>query len=81
MYNLYTDEGHRIILLLISWLVWSNGRHTGESSVHSKQCAGKDVVPVTGRLLLAELFMRNDSFETEGVERKLVFTSLQIFGE
>lgn len=62
---------------LLDHLVWSNGRQTGESSVNNKQCAGKDIVPLTGRLLLAELFMRYDSFETEGVESKMAFTSLQ----
>nr|QCP71057.1 allene oxide synthase [Pohlia nutans] len=62
---------------LLEHLVWSNGRQTDESSVHNKQCAAKDIVPLTGRLLLAEIFMRYDSFKTEGADGKLAFTSLQ----
>lgn len=62
---------------LLHHLVWSNGRQTDESSVNSKQCAAKDIVPLTGRLMLAEIFMRYDSFSTEGEGQKTAFTSLQ----
>lgn len=62
---------------LLHHLVWSNGRQTDESSVNSKQCAAKDIVPLTGRLLLAEFFMRYDSFTIEGDGTKMAFTSLQ----
>nr|QCP71058.1 allene oxide synthase [Pohlia nutans] len=62
---------------LLKHLVWSNGRQTDESSVHSKQCAAKDIVPLTGRLLLAEIFTRYDSFTVEGLGSKMAFTSLQ----
>ena len=59
---------------LLHHLVWSNGRQTDESTVHTKQCAGKEIVPLTGRLLLAELFSRYDSFT---VDSTMAFTSLQ----
>jgi hydroperoxide dehydratase len=58
-------------------LVWSNGRQTDEDSVATKQCAGKDIVPLTGRLLLAEIFNRYDGFTVEGAGKASAFTSLQ----
>lgn len=61
---------------LLAHLVWSNGRQTDETTVYTKQCAGKEIVPLTGRLLLAELFMRFDSFNIEGLEMEATFTSL-----
>ncbi|KAG0594536.1 hypothetical protein M758_UG086500 [Ceratodon purpureus] len=65
---------------LLHHLVWSNGRQTDETTVWTKQCAGKDIVPLTGRLLLAEMFMRYDSFtvkSNEGLDKNMAFTSLQ----
>jgi len=62
---------------MLDHLVWSNGRQTDESSVNSKQCAAKDIVPITGRLMLAELLMRYDEFKVEGVEKTMAFTSLE----
>lgn len=65
---------------LLHHLVWSNGRQTDETTVMTKQCAGKEIVPLTGRLLLAEMFMRYDSFavkSNEGLDKNMAFTSLQ----
>lgn len=62
---------------LLHHLVWSNGRQTDESTVMTKQCAGKEIVPLTSRLLLVELLMRFDSFAVEGLETTMAFTSLQ----
>lgn len=62
---------------MLDHLVWSNGRQTDESSVNSKQCAAKDIVPITGRLMLAEFLMRYDEFKVEGAEKTMAFTSLK----
>lgn len=63
---------------LLQYLVWSNKRQTDECTANTKQCAGKDIVPLTGRLLLAEIFMRYDNFKTDGIGSKMAFTSLQL---
>jgi hydroperoxide dehydratase len=47
---------------LLHYHIWSNGRQNEDSSVNSKQCAAKDLVPFIGRLLLAELLIKYDSF-------------------
>jgi hydroperoxide dehydratase len=65
---------------LLRHLVWSNGRQTDETGVGNKQCAAKDIVPLTGRLLLAEMMMRYDEFGVKsgpGLDMRMAFTSLQ----
>lgn len=65
---------------LLRHLVWSNGRQTDETTVRTKQCAAKDIVPLTGRLLLAEMLVRYDSFavhSAEGLDKNMAFTALQ----
>ncbi|KAJ6844915.1 putative allene oxide synthase 1, chloroplastic [Iris pallida] len=55
------EEGGR----LLRHVVWSNGPETQAATVSNKQCAGKDFVVLVARMLLAELFLRYDSFDIE----------------
>ncbi|KAK1315893.1 hypothetical protein QJS10_CPA05g01559 [Acorus calamus] len=55
------DEGAK----LLRYVYWSNGRETDVPAEGNKQCPGKDFVVMVGRLLVAEFFMRYDSFEAE----------------
>ncbi|ERN05483.1 hypothetical protein AMTRI_Chr12g234710 [Amborella trichopoda] len=50
---------------LIQYVYWSNGPQTATPSVENKQCVAKDYVMATTRLILAELFMRYDSFQLD----------------
>lgn len=43
---------------LLSYLYWSNGPQTGSPSESNKQCAAKEVVPLTACLVVAHLFLR-----------------------
>lgn len=58
---------------LLNYLYWSNGPQTGSPSVSNKQCAGKDVVPLTAALIVAHLLRRYDSIKGDGSS----FTALQ----
>ncbi|EHA8589820.1 allene oxide synthase 2-like [Cocos nucifera] len=55
------EEGKK----LLKYVVWSNGPETESPSVLNKQCAGKELVVLLGRLLLVELFLRYDTFTAE----------------
>ncbi|KAK1315894.1 hypothetical protein QJS10_CPA05g01558 [Acorus calamus] len=55
------EEGGR----LLKHVLWSNGPEDQHPTVDNKQCAGKDFVVLISRLLVAELFLRYDSFEIE----------------
>uniref|UniRef100_A0A0C9S4F8 TSA: Wollemia nobilis Ref_Wollemi_Transcript_13955_1770 transcribed RNA sequence n=1 Tax=Wollemia nobilis TaxID=56998 RepID=A0A0C9S4F8_9CONI len=67
------EEGER----LLKYVLWSNGPETGETTLHNKQCAGKNFVVLMARLLVAHLFLRYDSFEIDPTSvSKVVFTSL-----
>ncbi|PUZ74705.1 hypothetical protein GQ55_1G087000 [Panicum hallii var. hallii] len=70
------DERRR----LLGHVVWSNGPETGEAAEGNKQCPGKDAVVAVGRLMVAELFRRYDTFaasvEENPVEPVVTFTSL-----
>ncbi|XP_072998936.1 allene oxide synthase 4-like [Typha latifolia] len=65
---------------LLRYVVWSNGAETDEPSVTNKQCPGKDMVVTVGRLLVAEIFLRYDTFTADvGVlplEPKITITSV-----
>ncbi|KAL2894740.1 Allene oxide synthase 1 chloroplastic [Bienertia sinuspersici] len=65
----------------LRYVLWSNGPENEETSVHNKQCAGKDFVVLVSRLLIVELFMRYDSFEidvgTSPLGAKITVTSLK----
>ncbi|KMZ61451.1 Allene oxide synthase [Zostera marina] len=52
------EEGKK----LLKYVVWSNGPETEDTTVANKQCAGKNLVVLVGRLLVAELFLRYDTF-------------------
>lgn len=70
------EEGRK----LLKYVYWSNGRETEAAEVGNKQCPGKDVVVMAGRLLLVEFFLRYDSFtakvEMQPLEPKVTVTSL-----
>ncbi|EES04752.1 allene oxide synthase 3 [Sorghum bicolor] len=70
------DERRR----LLEHVVWSNGPETGAATEGNKQCPGKDAVVAVGRLMVAELFRRYDTFvatvEESPVEPVVTFTSL-----
>jgi len=57
-----------------------NGRETESPSVGNKQCPGKNLVVLVGRLLVVELFLRYDSFtatvSTELLGSSVVFTGV-----
>lgn len=46
---------------LLNYLFWSNGPQNAKADASNKQCAGKDYVPFTACLFLADLFLRYDS--------------------
>lgn len=50
---------------LLRHVVWSNGPETASPSLQDKQCAGKDFVVLIARLLVAEIFLRYDSFDVQ----------------
>ncbi|RCV04837.1 hypothetical protein SEVIR_1G033500v4 [Setaria viridis] len=70
------DERRR----LLEHVVWSNGPETGAATEGNKQCPGKDTVVAVGRLMVAELFRRYDTFaasvEENPLEPVVTFTSL-----
>ncbi|KAL6659339.1 hypothetical protein ACP70R_003379 [Stipagrostis hirtigluma subsp. patula] len=73
------DDGARVRRLL-EHVVWSNGPESGAAAEGNKQCPGKDVVVAVGRLMVAELFRRYDTFaaavEEKPVAPVVTFTSL-----
>ncbi|TVU44831.1 hypothetical protein EJB05_04292, partial [Eragrostis curvula] len=55
------EDGER----LLRHVVWSNGPETASPTLQDKQCAGKDFVVLIARLLVAEIFLRYDSFDVQ----------------
>lgn len=50
---------------MLKHVLWSNGRETETPAPDNKQCPGKDLVQILGRLILVEFFMRYDTFTVE----------------
>ncbi|XP_015086117.1 9-divinyl ether synthase [Solanum pennellii] len=50
---------------LLKHVLWSNGRETENPAPDNKQCPGKDLVHLLGRLILVEFFIRYDTFTVE----------------
>nr|XP_016440427.1 PREDICTED: 9-divinyl ether synthase-like isoform X2 [Nicotiana tabacum] len=50
---------------LLKYVYWSNGKETDDPTVNDKQCPGKDLIVLLGRIFLVELFLRYDTFEIE----------------
>ncbi|KAK3420843.1 hypothetical protein EUGRSUZ_G00493 [Eucalyptus grandis] len=50
---------------LLKYVYWSNGREIDDPTVGNKQCPGKDLVLLTCRVMLVELFLRYDTFGIE----------------
>jgi hydroperoxide dehydratase len=71
------EDGDR----LLRHVVWSNGPETAAPTLHDKQCAGKDFVVLIARLLVAEIFLRYDSFDvqvgTSALGSSVTITSLK----
>jgi len=57
----FVGEGSK----LLKYVYWSNGRETESPSVDNKQCPGKNLVVLVGRLLVVELFLRYDTFTAD----------------
>ncbi|KAL6604598.1 hypothetical protein ACP70R_043025 [Stipagrostis hirtigluma subsp. patula] len=74
------DGDDKRVRRLLEHVVWSNGPETGAAAEGNKQCPGKDIVVAVGRLTVAELFRRYDTFaagvEELPVEPVVTFTSL-----
>ncbi|XP_060201262.1 allene oxide synthase 3-like [Lycium barbarum] len=50
---------------LLKYVYWSNGRETVDPTMTDKQCPGKDLIVLLGRILVVEFFLRYDTFEIE----------------
>lgn len=74
----FVDGGEQAKLL--GNVVWSNGPEDGVAAEGNKQCPGKDMVVAVGRLMVAQLFRRYDTFaatvEDLPLEPVVTFTSL-----
>ncbi|KAK3420681.1 hypothetical protein EUGRSUZ_G01540 [Eucalyptus grandis] len=57
----FVGEGEK----LLKYVYWSNGREIDDPTVGNKQCPGKDLVLLTCRVMLVELFLRYDTFGME----------------
>ncbi|KAJ4836049.1 hypothetical protein Tsubulata_008948 [Turnera subulata] len=71
------EEGEK----LLKYVYWSNGLETEDPTVENKQCPGKNLVVLLGRVLLVEFFLRYDTFTAEskplpGLGTSVTFTSL-----
>jgi hydroperoxide dehydratase len=68
---------------LLEYVYWSNGPETVAPAVGSKQCPGKDMVILVGRLFVVDLFLRYDTFSAVhdgmllGLEPKIIFKSVK----
>ncbi|XP_078166361.1 allene oxide synthase 2-like [Carex rostrata] len=68
---------------LLEYVYWSNGPETVTPAVGNKQCPGKDMVILVGRLFVADLFLRYDTFSAVhdgmllGLEPKMVIKSVK----
>ncbi|KAJ3699932.1 hypothetical protein LUZ61_003637 [Rhynchospora tenuis] len=75
----FVGEGKK----LLEYVYWSNGPETAAPTIGDKQCAGKDMVLLVGRLFVAHLFLRYDTFSVVhdgmllGLEPRMVFKSVR----
>ncbi|XP_078174937.1 allene oxide synthase 3-like [Carex rostrata] len=73
------DQGKK----LLEYVYWSNGPETVAPAVGNKQCAGKDMVLLVGRLFIVDLFLRYDTFSAVqdgmllGLEPRIVIKSVK----
>lgn len=64
---------------LLEYVYWSNGPETLAPALGNKQCPGKDMVILVGRLFVVDLFLRYNTFSAVhdgillGLEPKIVF--------
>ncbi|KAF8028321.1 hypothetical protein BT93_E1053 [Corymbia citriodora subsp. variegata] len=70
------EEGEK----LLKYVYWSNGREIDDPTVENKQCPGKNLVVLLGRVMLVEFFLRYDTFTVEAGKLPLgstaTFTSM-----
>lgn len=50
---------------LLKYVYWSGGRETSSSAPDNKQCPGKEMVMLISRVMVAEWFLRYDTFTVE----------------
>lgn len=50
---------------LLKYVYWSNGRETEDPTIENKQCAGRDLVVLLGRVLLVQFFLQYDTYTIE----------------
>ncbi|KAL5698347.1 hypothetical protein ACHQM5_029397 [Ranunculus cassubicifolius] len=55
------EEGEK----LLKYVLWSGGRETDGPTPENKQCPGKNMVMLISRLMVAEFFLRYDTFTIE----------------
>ncbi|KAJ1699429.1 hypothetical protein LUZ63_007941 [Rhynchospora breviuscula] len=75
----FVGEGKK----LLEYVYWSNGPETVAPTTGDKQCSGKDMVLLVGRLFVAHIFLRYDTFSAVhdgmllGLEPRMVFKSVK----
>ncbi|KAJ3705571.1 hypothetical protein LUZ61_009276 [Rhynchospora tenuis] len=75
----FVGEGKK----LLEYVYWSNGPETAAPTIGDKQCPAKDMVILVGRLFVAHLFLRYDTFSAVhegmllGLEPRMVFKSVK----
>nr|AAF64041.1 fatty acid hydroperoxide lyase [Cucumis sativus] len=55
------EEGEK----LLKYVYWSNERETVEPTAENKQCPGKNLVVMMGRIIVVEFFLRYDTFTVD----------------
>lgn len=61
------EEGEK----LLKYVYWSNDRETVQPTAENKQCPGKNLVVLMGRIILVEFFLRYDTFTVDVTELPL----------
>ncbi|KAJ4764580.1 Allene oxide synthase [Rhynchospora pubera] len=75
----FVGEGKK----LLEYVYWSNGPETVVPTMGNKQCPGKDMVILVGRLFVAHIFLRYDTFSAVhdgmvlGLDPRMVFKSVE----
>ncbi|KAL2898382.1 Allene oxide synthase chloroplastic [Bienertia sinuspersici] len=64
---------------LMKYVYWSNGKNINDPTPDDKQCAGKNIVELLSAIMVAEFFLRYDTFtvEYEAGTKKLTIKSLK----
>ncbi|KAL2898420.1 Allene oxide synthase 3 [Bienertia sinuspersici] len=64
---------------LMKYVYWSNGKNIDDPTPDDKQCAGKNIVELLSAIMVAEFFLRYDTFtvDYEAGTKKLTIKSLK----